>query len=843
MPASTDLRPNRVSLLIVCTLIVISGCTRDKYRLAADRQAYDVIAERNCDPRWHTTDCSIELDPRSRYFDPYDPDHSPMPQDDPDSHEYMHRVNGMKGWKHWHDNGERFELENPAWRDALAEYTETTEDGAVRLTIDSAVQLAYVHSPTHQSQLETLYLSALDVTAERFRLESQFLGGNFTSFQHDGALRPETSALTVTDSLSMSRRFATAGTMLVSIANSFTWEFTQGDFNFASSIISGSLVQPLLRGAGRDIALEDLTFVERALLANLRSYSQFRQGFYTQIAVGELGVVGPQRGGRGTNLPIFRGQGGLGGYVGLLQQLQQIRNTEDNLSLQLRTLAQLEAHLDAGVIDLVQVDQFRQSIENERSNLLQSRNNLEFSLDSYKTDTLGLPPDLLIDLNDSLIRQFQLVTRSATAVQDSISELQDRVGELPEDIDIDLITQVLIDVFKLVDPVRQQLDDVQADLALMEETVPARERTMTELERKLFQRDREQLRAGFADLELEFEEAKATLKTLREGLSEETKDATVRGNVVWLGDLYRIVQGSILVQARARLEAVTVERINLDSTEAFQIALQNRLDFKNGRAALVDDWRQIAVTADALQSNLTVALSGDLRTSGDNAASFDGRNSTGRASVTFDAPLTRLLERNSYRQSLIFYQRGRRDFIQSRDSLHLGLRSLLRTLEQLRTNLEIQRRAVAIAIRRVDLTRAGFYAPVPPPRPGQPAAQFGRTAARDTLDALSALRNTQNNFLAVWLNYYAAQMRLSRELGIMVIDQDGQWLDYPLPSSDNDGSFEGVDPNVEELPAPPVIPIEWIELIDYLPEGNTPPPVAVDQLDVSVARASAESAN
>ena len=61
--------------------------------------------------------------------------------------------------------------------------------------------------------------------------------------------------------------------------------------NFAGSLLSTSFVQPLLRGAGRSIALEDLTQVERNLLANLRAYAQYRQGFYTQIAIGELGII------------------------------------------------------------------------------------------------------------------------------------------------------------------------------------------------------------------------------------------------------------------------------------------------------------------------------------------------------------------------------------------------------------------------------------------------------------------------------------------------------------------------------------------------------------------------
>ncbi len=415
-----------------------------KYRLQADSDAYEVIAERNNDPRWHADDLSIEIDPRGRYYDAYDPDHPPAPPDDPGSQQYMRIVDGKRGWKHWGRNGERVELENPAWLDALTQYVETDEDGSVKLDVDTAVRLAYIHSPSHQRQLETLYLSALDVSAERFRLDTQFFGGYDARYAHNGSLIPpgltyspllnrfiitpafdgdgvENNRATIgrpfgaNPALQARRRFATAGELLVGFANSFVFEFTGGDVNLASSLANFSFIQPLLRGAGKDVALEQLTFEERKLLANLRAYGQFRQGFFTQIAIGELGVTGPQRGGIGPNLQSFSGQGGIDGYLGLLQQLQETRNTEDNLSLQLRTRDRLEALLENNLIDLVQVDQFRQSVEAERANLLLRRNSLELALDRFKTGTLGLPPDMPIKLDDGLIRQFQLVPEEANA--------------------------------------------------------------------------------------------------------------------------------------------------------------------------------------------------------------------------------------------------------------------------------------------------------------------------------------------------------------------------------------------------------------------------------------------
>ena len=88
----------RREMLAIGIFLIVhgSGCTRTEHRADADREAYQVIAERNLDPRWSVDDYSIEVDPRSRFFDKYDPDHPPMPPDDPGSHRYMKLVNGIE---------------------------------------------------------------------------------------------------------------------------------------------------------------------------------------------------------------------------------------------------------------------------------------------------------------------------------------------------------------------------------------------------------------------------------------------------------------------------------------------------------------------------------------------------------------------------------------------------------------------------------------------------------------------------------------------------------------------------------------------------------------------------
>ena len=113
------------------------------------------------------------------------------------------------------------------------------------------------------------------------------------------------------------------------------------------------------------------------------------------------------------------------------------------------------------------------------------------------------------------------------------------------------------------------------------------------------------------------------------------------------------------------------------------------------------------------------------------------------------------------------------------------------------------------------MTRAAFYAPVRPPQPGQRPAQFGPTAAQNLLGALAALRRTQNNFMGVWLNYYAARMRLDRELGTMKLEPDGHWIEDPDAPKPTIASLGSASEDEQSI-MPPDIPGEWIELADQV---------------------------
>lgn len=839
------------------------GCSRYDYVRDADTQAYRLVAEKSNDPRWDQPDFAIELDPRSRYFDPYDTISPPMPPDDPASAQYMNHVDGREHWDHWDQFGHRPDLENPGWEEELPSYVELSEEGKVQLGLEEAVRLATIHQPDFQQELETVYLSALDVSTERFRFDTQFFGSFFGGYETQGPETPNifnsptrtqlappnsSSQWELDSGLRAERQLATAGELLVGFANSTVWELVGPNSNVTTSVLNFSFVQPLLRAGGRAFALEQLTIVERALLANLRAFERFRHGFFTDIAIGNEGVQGPRRRGGffgGTGLTGFTGQGSggfggvgaatgfgggfggggggtgggagttgfagggagnVGGFLGLLQRTQQIRNSEQSLELQLNTLELLEESLDAGQIDFAQVAQFRQSIETERATLLQAQIGFQDSLENYLIGTLGLPPDLPVELDQEFIQPFRFTSDEVLQLQSRLTDLLSNFGD-EQNPSIESISTYLDRAETLLSQTEELVAIIEADLEKYDEKIGPRLERMTEQERKLQEAAREDMTRDLQNAKQSLDENTDSLKSLQEQVQVARPEDTAVTFVALIRDMENTVSELSQIQSRARLEVITVQDVSLDPEKALEIARVHRLDWMNNRAALVDTWRLIQFNANALKSDVSLRFDGDISTrGGDNPFKFNEETGSLRASLQFDPPFTRLTERNNFRQQLIEYQQSRRQLIQFEDRVYFTLRQLLRNLEQLKVNLEIQRRAVVIAIDRVVQTRLDLNRPIPPALPGETSQiQRSETVAVNLLTALSDLRNTQNNFLSVYLNYYANRMVLMRELGLMRIDDNGMWIDEPL-----DVALAAIEEyNCE--PLPPAVPREWLE--------------------------------
>ncbi len=938
-------------LLVIGLLVAaVTGCSRGRYYLQADREVNVLLAEKGCDPRWELPiNYDVRSDKRSRFYDVYNELFPPMPPDDPTAHRYMHCVDGKHGFHRWHINGDRTTLDNPTWRNNLCEVVNLTESGAVELNVESAMKLTYLNSITWWDQLQTLYLSALDVSTERFRFDVQFYGGNGTEYLNRGPLNPNgqvTQWRTETD-LRAQRALATAGELAVGMVNSVVWQFAGPNQYTNFSLLNFSFFQPLLQNSGRSIALEPLTIVERALLANLRRLQFFRQGFYLQVIFGSAPPPGLQRrggffggtgfegftgtgvggfgniggvffGGQGNGLQTSGGgtggagfagggAGSLGGFVGLLQARQQIRNAEQNLAAQLRALALLDANLEAGLVGIDQVDQLRQSVETNRANLMQAKTTLANQIENFKVNTLNIPADTAMALDETFIKRFQFISPEMQSLQNDIGDFlgvysfgaeeplkeiedprQDDPGEdaaaaqlvppaveqpeteplllpaptpaerregaaapsvakqqekpakadeaeeglplaaaaeaLEQAAAENLIAKALEKLDALRERVEVQAADVAADLSRVEAAAALRIAGMRPSERETFDRELRLLADDLDRVRNRIAENEATIRELGEQLTAENLRETADRVVELVAEIAAAVDEMSLIQARARVEAVTIEPERIDPDLAFEIARANRLDWMNNRAALVDQWRLIQYNAMALLAGLDLEIDGDLGTTGINPARFRAPTGAMGARLRFDAPFTRLLERNNFRQAILDYQQVRRQQIRYEDRIKLSIRQLLRQLELDERNLDTQRRAVIIAIRRVDQTRLTLSQPAPPPPPPSPdgtiplvdvaAGQLSPTATLNLIYAFNDLRSSQDALTSIWINYYATRASLAQQLGVMDLDENGVWIDKPFAMAERSTD--------DELPLPPSVPQEWL---DHLEEVDPPPPL------------------
>jgi hypothetical protein len=807
-----------------------TGCSRRAYRLRADRESDFLIKQKSTDPRWALCDLNVYQDPRSRYFDPNNPDRPPKPSDDPTSAKIMQCLYGKHGMRKWLRDGVSSDVVNPMWLSMMPNYTRILPDGTIVFDIPTANLLGRIHSRDYQRSLEEVYLSSLDVAFERFRFSVQYFGGNDTRFFTNGneptailsrfRQGPPRDSVSLVDSSNVfgfSRRFAAGGQLVASIANSVVWQFSGEDTNFTTSVINWSLVQPLLRGGGRIVVLETLTRAERNLLANLRAMAQFRQDFHRTILLGGDTTIEPARiggfsGGAGLSGFTGTGAGGFGGvgagqnfggvgnggsgvgssgaggqagfagggegildgYYGLVQRLQTIRNTEASLSSQELTLGLLEANFAAGLIDIVQVDEFRQNIQTERANLLRANTQFRDTLEAYLVSNINLPPTLKVELDDSLIRQFQLIDPTITATQNIATALIAEIGNLPETSTMELERPISERLIDLANQCQQAVDEVQAEINLLEQQKQTRLAEMDSDDRRDdFTQALATATTNISVLEDRLRDAKDRADRLRRDLAASDAKSASADLVELATDLSSSVQEIGLVQATVRVQRVTIEPVDLPYAEAIEIARANRLDWMNQRSVLVDQWRLVAFNANRLLANLDISVVGDLGTLGDSASRFRGPTDNVDVRVSFDAPLNRKAERNLYREALIEYQRAKRRYVSFVDRVALSLRVRLRQIERLSQNLEIQRQALAIAIRRVDKTLEDLNQPFPPAKPGEAPAQLGPTLAQNLLRALSDLRNTQDNFMSVWLNYEAARINLAFQLGILDVGPDG----------------------------------------------------------------------
>lgn len=819
--------------IVVMQFCAVVGCHRGYYRRQADAEARRLVAEKTCDPRWNSADGTLEIVPESRMFNPFSADHAPLPPDDPQSHKLMHCVDGKEGYPHWHANGDTDYVENPTWMS----YLPVNENGQVVLSLDRAFQLASIHSPLLQQQRETLYLSALDVSLQRFGFDSQLFAGYNSFLTTQGRLRNPSlgsrtqlsNALGVNGGgINLNRLGITGATFATGLANSLVFNLAGNNTQAASSLFDFSIIQPLLRGAGRDRIMESLTQTERTLLANVRQFERFRRGFYLQIATGRSTGAGPNRTGNFLNLPAGASTQ-AGGYLGLLQQQQQIRNLEFNLRLLEAVLDQFRTFFEEDRINKLQIRQFEATVFQQQQNLLNTKVAYDNQLDNFK-QTLGLPPYLDVVITDPMLDRFKIIGDQISQRITDVSVLRTQAGDvidnqvdlindfeavadtdLPGDIgaivdNVQLLKPIVASALATVEDVRSKdfvevAEDIDRLSVLRDERVAylkqlsqdiASGKVDSEVEAQIFAADSipnsAAIKKDLADKGSLLDEIEADLQliadqiedfdSLTDAMNDEAIVQMINQNFQTttpgiLTELDGLVLELSLLQAKARSNSIEIQKVDIGAAQAFEIARCLRRDWMNARASLVDDWRNIEFVADRLESQLDLVFQGEMGNTGDNP--FRLRYETGqlRAGIRFDAPIVRIAERNNYRQALISYQQSRRQFYQFEDEVSRNLRLIIRNIDRNKVLFELNRQSIQVNIDAVELSRARL---VQPPRPGAQSS-FSDTTARDLSQAITGLNNVQNQYVQAWVQYEVLRRSLDFDMGTMTLDPLGQWAD------------------------------------------------------------------
>jgi hypothetical protein len=502
------------------SLLVLSGCSRSFWRQNADKNSYAILQDLSSDPRWSPNRLDVQPAPQSRFFDPYDPDCEPLPPDDPTAHVFMHwmgRNTGVakvdqpwtggvlppwlypqkpiRGWKSWHKFGDTMTVENPQWLEPFGLSPEQLEEqraagfaagpGIYELTLPQAVELAYIHSRDFQLQLENVYLAALALTLQRFQFDVRYLGlgGQKPSaglVDTEGA-PPHT--LQGNARAGVSQLLPGGGQAIVELANNTLWLFTGGNQSSTASVLSYSLVQPLLLGAGRQVVLEALTQAERNTLYQLRTFARFRQTFFVSLVNGSTGYLNlllDYQSIRNTRFNILLLNKQLvrlrylskespeeikyplpqkyltealvfpdlpenladklryvGGRVnslalkGLLTEedlaaLQKVTNNVDILNAAAELLVLSQAGKNALSLDVTQLES---QLLTTRISLLQNELSYQGDLDAYKL-LLGLPTDLWMTLSLKQLEPFQLISPQLLAMDEELTVYAEQMSTL-----------------------------------------------------------------------------------------------------------------------------------------------------------------------------------------------------------------------------------------------------------------------------------------------------------------------------------------------------------------------------------------------------------------------------
>jgi outer membrane protein TolC len=210
------------------------------------------------------------------------------------------------------------------------------------------------------------------------------------------------------------------------------------------------------------------------------------------------------------------------------------------------------------------------------------------------------------------------------------------------------------------------------------------------------------------------------------------------------------------------LERIKIVHPTLSVSDAVRIALANRLDLCNQKDQFEDAERKIGVAANGLKPDLDLVLAANVDSKpGSGLPELDFNKTSWSGGVNLNLPLDRKSERNTYRATLINYERSRRELELKVDSIKLDIYDGWRNLDQARRNYESSDLGVDLSKRRVEEQDM--------------LSELGRATSEEQVAAQNSLTDSLNKRTSALISHYTSKLSLWRDLGILNIKDNGQW--------------------------------------------------------------------
>ena len=263
---------------------------------------------------------------------------------------------------------------------------ERFSEGTNTLTLASALEMAVKNSRDYQLQRETLYLSALSLTGERHKFALRFTGANI-DLERDRSTGGVNS--TSSDaSFTLSKALDGGGKVTARLADNLKIYFDGSGPKVPG--LTFTLTQPLLKGSGKDMALESLTQSERNLVYSIRSFSRYQEKFLVDRT---------------------------SDYLNLLLLQMQLRVEYQLLQNRIRFREEQELRLQGELISQFELDQALRTEYDTKNNYISRAESYRSSLDAFKRQ-LNLPLGRELVLDNSELPQLEEIGVSQVPLSD-----------------------------------------------------------------------------------------------------------------------------------------------------------------------------------------------------------------------------------------------------------------------------------------------------------------------------------------------------------------------------------------------------------------------------------------